>query len=35
MDLIDRNSELDIQDQSWRIYSVNHTKPPQYITKDR
>lgn len=34
MDLIDRNSELDIQDQSWRIYSVNHTMPPQYITKD-
>ena len=34
MDLIDRNSELDIQDQSWRIYSVNHTNPPQYITKD-
>lgn len=34
MDLIDRNSELDIQDQSWRIYSVNHTMPPQYITNE-
>ncbi|KAF5068892.1 glucose-1-phosphate adenylyltransferase [Proteiniclasticum sp. QWL-01] len=34
MDLIDPDSELKIQDQSWRIYSVNHTMPPQYITSD-
>ena len=34
MDLIDPKSELNIQDQSWRIYSVNHTMPPQYITAD-
>lgn len=34
MDLIDQDSELNIQDQSWRIYSVNHTRPPQYITSD-
>lgn len=34
MDLIDQDSELNIQDQSWRIYSVNHTRPPQYITRD-
>ena len=34
MDLIDQNSELNIQDQSWRIYTVNHTRPPQYITKN-
>lgn len=33
MDLIDPDSELNIQDQSWRIYSVNHTRPPQYITE--
>ncbi len=34
MDLIDPDSELNIQDQSWRIYSVNHTMPPQYITSE-
>lgn len=34
MDLINRDSELNIQDETWRIYSVNHTKPPQYITGD-
>lgn len=34
MDLIDQESELNIQDQSWRIYSVNHTMPPQYFTQD-
>ena len=34
MDLIDPESELNIQDQSWRIYSVNHTMPPQYITSE-
>lgn len=32
MDLIGTNSELNIQDENWRIYSVNHTMPPQYIT---
>ena len=34
MDLIDPDSELNIQDESWRIYSVNHTMPPQYITSE-
>ncbi len=34
MDLINPDSDLKIQDQSWKIYSVNHNAPPQYITKD-
>lgn len=34
MDLIDTESELNIQDQTWRIYTQNHTRPPQYITRD-
>lgn len=34
LDLIDRKEELNIQDPTWRIYSVNHTMPPQYIDKD-
>lgn len=34
MDLINPDSELNIQDQTWKIYSVIHNAPPQYITKD-
>ncbi|MCM3587994.1 glucose-1-phosphate adenylyltransferase [Mesobacillus maritimus] len=34
MDLLDDNNELDLFDQSWRIYSVNPNQPPQYISKD-
>lgn len=33
MDLLDENSELDLFDQNWRIYSVNPNQPPQYISK--
>ncbi|WP_048825077.1 glucose-1-phosphate adenylyltransferase [Bacillus sp. B-jedd] len=31
MDLLDENSELNLFDQGWRIYSVNPNQPPQYI----
>ncbi len=31
MDLLDETSELNLFDQSWRIYSVNPNQPPQYI----
>jgi len=31
MDLIEEGNTLDIFDKSWKIYSVNPTKPPQYI----
>jgi len=34
MDLLDDNNELDLFDQSWRIYSVNPNQPPQYISRD-
>ncbi|WP_316569997.1 glucose-1-phosphate adenylyltransferase [Neobacillus sp. YIM B06451] len=34
MDLLDDNSELDLFDQSWRIYSVNPNHPPQYVCPD-
>jgi glucose-1-phosphate adenylyltransferase len=34
MDLLDESSELNLFDQSWRIYSVNPNQPPQYICKD-
>ena len=34
MDLLDENSELNLSDQSWRIYSVNPNQPPQYISPD-
>ncbi|PKK40266.1 Glucose-1-phosphate adenylyltransferase [Clostridiaceae bacterium JG1575] len=34
MDLLDPTSPLRLDDPAWRIYSVNHTRPPQYITKD-
>lgn len=31
MDMLDNNNELDIHDPDWRIYSVNPTRPPQYV----
>ncbi|GAA0178042.1 glucose-1-phosphate adenylyltransferase [Clostridium sediminicola] len=31
MDLINPENELNIYDRSWKIYSVNPNKPPQYI----
>lgn len=31
MDLLDQNSELNLFDYTWRIYSVNPNQPPQYI----
>ena len=31
MDLIDDNNELNIHDETWRIYSINPTNPAQYI----
>ena len=34
MDLLKKDNTLDIYDQSWKIYSVNPTKPPQYIGSD-
>ena len=30
MDLLDENSELDLADRSWRIYSRNYANPPHY-----
>ena len=34
MDLLKKDNTLDLYDQSWKIYSVNPTKPPQYIGAD-
>ena len=34
MDLLHRNSELDINDPTWKIRSRNPIAPPQYIGKD-
>ncbi|MCA1042611.1 glucose-1-phosphate adenylyltransferase [Bacillus infantis] len=31
MDLLDDDCQLDLNDYSWRIYSVNPNHPPQYI----
>lgn len=31
MDLLDESNQLDIHDNSWKIYSVNPTMPPQYV----
>lgn len=31
MDMLDNNNELDLHDPDWRIYSVNPTRPPQYV----
>ena len=32
MDLLDENCELNLYDYSWRIYSVNPNRPPQYLS---
>ncbi|KAB7666829.1 glucose-1-phosphate adenylyltransferase [Bacillus sp. B1-b2] len=34
MDLLDDNSDLNISDYKWRIYTVNPNHPPQYISSD-
>ncbi|VBB05023.1 adp-glucose pyrophosphorylase signature 2 [Lucifera butyrica] len=34
MDLLKDEPELDLADQTWRIYSVNPTQPPHYIGKE-
>lgn len=31
MDLLDPNTPLDLNDESWKIYSSNPVVPPQYI----
>jgi glucose-1-phosphate adenylyltransferase len=32
MDLLNENSELNLFDDEWRIYSVNPNQPPQYVS---
>jgi glucose-1-phosphate adenylyltransferase len=32
MDLLDENCELNLFDNTWRIYSVNPNQPPQYLS---
>ena len=32
MEFLDRESQLDLHDQNWRIYSKNPIAPPQFIT---
>ncbi|MCL6457748.1 MAG: glucose-1-phosphate adenylyltransferase [Gorillibacterium sp.] len=34
MDLIEPEPELDLNDKSWRIYSVNPIQPPQFISPE-
>ncbi len=34
MDMLDNTHGLDIHDSSWKIYSVNPTRPPQYVGPD-
>ncbi|MFA6940092.1 MAG: glucose-1-phosphate adenylyltransferase [Clostridiaceae bacterium] len=34
MDLLDENNKLNIHDTKWKIYSVNPTRPPQYLGND-
>jgi glucose-1-phosphate adenylyltransferase len=34
MDLLNENSDLDLFDHGWKIYSVNPNQPPQYISPD-
>lgn len=34
MDLLDENSELDLFDHNWRIYSVSPHLKPQYISPE-
>lgn len=31
MDLLSKKNDLDLQDDSWKIYSVNYSSPAQYI----
>lgn len=31
MDLLKQNNELNLYDKDWRIYSINESRPPQYI----
>lgn len=31
MDLLRENNELNLRDRNWRIYSVNHVEPAQYV----
>ncbi len=33
MDLLDQDSELQINDRSWKIYSKNPSMPPHYLSK--
>ena len=33
MDLLSRKNELDLQDEEWKIYSVNYSSPAQYVGK--
>lgn len=33
MDLLDQDSELQINDRSWKIYSKNPSMPPQFLSK--
>jgi glucose-1-phosphate adenylyltransferase len=34
MDLLSDDTELDLYDPAWRIYSVNPAKPPHYIAEE-
>jgi glucose-1-phosphate adenylyltransferase len=34
MDLLSKDNSLDLYDEDWRIYSVNHSSPAQYIGTD-
>jgi glucose-1-phosphate adenylyltransferase len=34
MDLLKKENELNLYDDTWRIYSVNSASPPQYVGKD-
>ncbi len=34
MDLLDDACELDLYDQTWKIYSVNPNEPPHYISEE-
>lgn len=33
MDLLDQHSDLNLFDPTWRIYSVNPNRPPQYLSQ--
>ncbi len=34
MDLLSKSNKLNLYDEEWRIYSVNHSSPAHYIGKD-